>query len=204
MFNGIIFNQGIVSKIIHKKNGLQLFLKSKLEIKKKDLGVSIACDGVCLTLVSIKKNIIEFYLSKETIERSKFKYVKIGDKINLELPIKFGQKISGHICQGHVDTTAKVLKILKTDKAKIFEFSISKKFKKDLIEKASILVNGVSLTISKIKKNIFQTWIIPHTLKLTNLGYLKKNDFVNIEIDILSKYVKKYAKKKINFHQSKK
>ena len=196
MFNRIIFNQGIVSKIIHKKNGLQLFLKSKLEIKKKDLGVSIACDGVCLTLVSIKKNIIEFYLSKETIERSKFKYVKIGDKINLELPIKFGQKISGHICQGHVDTTAKVLKILKTDKAKIFEFSISKKFKKDLIEKASILVNGVSLTISKIKKNIFQTWIIPHTLKLTNLGYLKKNDFVNIEIDILSKYVKKYAKKK--------
>ena len=83
-----------------------------------------------------------------------------------------------------------------TDKAKIFEFSISKKFKKDLIEKASILVNGVSLTISKIKKNIFQTWIIPHTLKLTNLGHLKKNDFVNIEIDILSKYVKKYAKKK--------
>ena len=196
MFNGIIFNQGIVSKIVHKKNGLQLFLKSKLDIKKKDLGVSIACDGVCLTLVSIKKNIIEFYLSKETIERSKFKYVKIGDKINLELPIKFGQKISGHICQGHVDTTARVLKVLKTDKAKIFEFSISKKFKKDLIEKASILVNGVSLTISKIRKNIFQTWIIPHTLKLTNLGYLKKNDFVNIEIDILSKYVKKYAKKK--------
>ena len=196
MFNGIIFNQGVVSKIIHKRDGLQLLLKSKLKIKNNDIGVSVACDGVCLTLVSIKKNILEFYLSKETIERSKFKYVKIGDKINLELPIKFGQKISGHICQGHVDTTAKVLKILKTDKAKIFEFSISKKFKKDLIEKASILVNGVSLTISKIKKNIFQTWIIPHTLKLTNLGYLKKNDFVNIEIDILSKYVKKYAKKK--------
>mgnify|MGYP001239767872 FL=1 len=196
MFNGIIFNQGVVSKIIHKRDGLQLLLKSKLKIKNNDIGVSVACDGVCLTLVSIKKNILEFYLSKETIERSKFKNVKIGDKINLELPMKFGQKISGHICQGHVDTTAKVHKILNTDKAKIFEFSISKKFKKDLIEKASILVNGVSLTISKIKKNIFQTWIIPHTLKLTNLGYLKKNDFVNIEIDILSKYVKKYAKKK--------
>ena len=196
MFNGIIFNQGVVSKIIHKRDGLQLLLKSKLKIKNNDIGVSVACDGVCLTLVSIKKNILEFYLSKETIERSKFKNVKIGDKINLELPMKFGQKISGHICQGHVDTTAKVHKILNTDKAKIFEFSISKKFKKDLIEKASILVNGVSLTISKIKRNIFQTWIIPHTLKLTNLGYLKKNDFVNIEIDILSKYVKKYAKKK--------
>ena len=196
MFNGIIFNQGVVSKIIRKRDGLQLLLKSKLKIKNNDIGVSVACDGVCLTLVSIKKNILEFYLSKETIERSKFKNVKIGDKINLELPMKFGQKISGHICQGHVDTTAKVHKILKTDKAKIFEFSISKKFKKDLIEKASILVNGVSLTISKIKKNIFQTWIIPHTLKLTNLGHLKKNDFVNIEIDILSKYVKKYAKKK--------
>ena len=154
MFNGIIFNQGVVSKIIHKRDGLQLLLKSKLKIKNNDIGVSVACDGVCLTLVSIKKNILEFYLSKETIERSKFKNVKIGDKINLELPMKFGQKISGHICQGHVDTTAKVHKILNTDKAKIFEFSISKKFKKDLIEKASILVNGVSLTISKIKKNI--------------------------------------------------
>ena len=130
MFNGIIFNQGVVSKIIHKRDGLQLLLKSKLKIKNNDIGVSVACDGVCLTLVSIKKNILEFYLSKETIERSKFKNVKIGDKINLELPMKFGQKISGHICQGHVDTVSKVTNLTNVDKSTIYEFSIDKKFYK--------------------------------------------------------------------------
>ena len=99
MFNGIIYNQGVVKKIIPKKSGLNIFIKSYLRINSKDIGLSIACDGVCLTLVSFKKNISEFYLSNETIKRSKFKNVKINDKINLELPLKFGQKISGHIAK---------------------------------------------------------------------------------------------------------
>ena len=143
-----------------------------------------------------KKNIIEFYLSKETLIRSKFKNIKIGDKINLELPMKFGQKISGHICQGHVDTVSLVKKISKIDKSNVFEFKINSNLKKNLIEKASILINGVSLTISKVTKNGFQIWIIPHTLKLTNLKYLRKNDLVNVEIDILSKYIKKFFNEK--------
>ena len=196
MFNGIIFNQGVVNKIIKRKKGINLFIKSNLKLKKKDTGLSIACDGVCLTLASIKNNLIEFYLSKETIARSKFSNIKKGNKINLELPIEFGQKISGHLCQGHVDTIGQVQKIVKLDKSQTFEFRMNRKFKKNLIEKASILINGVSLTISKVTKNGFQIWTIPHTLKLTNLSKLKKNDLVNIEIDILSKYVKKYFNEK--------
>ena len=196
MFNGIIFNQGKIKKLIKKKRGSILFLKSKLKLSKKDLGVSICCDGVCLTLVSLQNNLLEFYLSKETIKRSKFKNVKLNDNINLELPLKYGQKISGHICQGHVDTTAKVKKITIVDKSYIYDFLIPAKFKKYLIEKASILINGVSLTISKITKDGFQIWAIPHTLKLTNLKNLKRNDIVNIEIDILSKYVKKFINEK--------
>ena len=195
MFNGIIYNQGTISKIKSKRSGLNIFVKSNISVSKKDIGLSISCDGVCLTLVSNKKNISEFYLSKETIIRSKFKNIKINDKINMELPLVYGQKISGHICQGHVDTTAVVKNISSKGKSKVLEFTIPSKFKKDLIEKASILINGVSLTISKIINNNFQIWIIPHTLKLTNLVSLKKRDLVNIEIDILSKYVKKYAKK---------
>ena len=195
MFNGIIYNQGTISKIKSKRSGLNIFVKSNIRVSKKDIGLSISCDGVCLTLVSNKKNISEFYLSKETIIRSKFKNIKINDKINMELPLVYGQKISGHICQGHVDTTAVVKNISSKGKSKVLEFTIPSKFKKDLIEKASILINGVSLTISKIINNNFQIWIIPHTLKLTNLVSLKKRDLVNIEIDILSKYVKKYAKK---------
>ena len=196
MFNGIIFNQGKIKKIINRKKGSNLFLKSNLKLSKKDLGVSICCDGVCLTLVSLKNGILEFYLSKETIKRSKFNKIRLNDNINLELPLKYGQKISGHVCQGHVDTTAKVKKISIVDKSFIYEFLIPIKFKKFLIEKASILINGVSLTISKVTNHGFQIWAIPHTLKLTNLKDLKKNDVVNIEIDILSKYVKKFINEK--------
>ena len=192
MFNGIILNQGVVKKILKRSKGINLFLKSNLKVTNKNLGISVSCDGVCLTLISAKDNLIEFYLSNETLKRSKFKSIKIGDYINLELPVKKSQKISGHICQGHVDTTAKIIKISKKDKSVIYDFNIKNIFKKQLVNKASILINGVSLTISDITKNGFKIWTIAHTLKLTNLSKLKKGNIVNVEIDILSKYVKKY------------
>ena len=113
MFNGIIYNQGVVTKIGKRPKGLNIFIKSKFNLTNKDLGLSVACDGVCLTLISYKSSIMEFYLSKETIFRSKFKFLKINDVINLELPLKYGTKISGHICQGHVDTVCKILSIKK-------------------------------------------------------------------------------------------
>ena len=196
MFNGIILNKGQVCKIQKRKEGINLFLKSKIKLSKNDLGISISCDGVCLTLISYRKNIFEFYLSNETLKKSKFKKIKIGDQINLEKPLKYGQNISGHICQGHVDTTGKVKNIKIVDKTYVFEFTIPSQFKKYLVQKASILINGVSLTISKIKKYGFEIWIIPHTLKVTNIQKIKKNDFVNIEIDILSKYINKFIHEK--------
>ncbi len=197
MFNGIIFNQGIITKILKRQKGINIFIKSNIRLTKKDIGVSVACDGVCLTLISFKKKVMEFYLSNETIERSKFRYLKKNEMINLELPLKYGQKISGHICQGHVDTIGKIVRIDKIDKSYLFDFEINLKERKNLIEKASICINGISLTISKITKKGFQIWIIPHTFKLTNLSRLKTGNFVNIEIDILSKYVKNF------FHEKK-
>jgi len=192
MFNGIIYNQGVITKIIKRPKGLNIFVKSKLKISKNDIGLSVACDGVCLTLISYKLKIMEFYLSNETINRSKFKFLKKKDKINLELPLKYGTKISGHICQGHIDSVGKVISIKKIDKSFLFDFEIVKKERKHLIEKASICVNGISLTISKVTKKGFQIWIIPHTFKETNLSSLNKSSLVNIEIDILSKYVRNY------------
>ena len=192
MFNGIIYNKGIVKKISNTKKGKGIFIQNKLSLNKKNVGMSISCDGVCLTLISLKNNVLEFYLLNETINRSKFKKVKPGDEINLELPMKYGQDISGHLCQGHVDTTSKVIKILNKGSSRVIEFDVSKKYKKLLIEKASILINGVSLTISKITKKGFEIWLIPHTLKLTNLSNIKINTLVNIEFDILSKYIKNY------------
>ena len=192
MFNGIIFNKGTVKTISKRPKGINIFIKSQIKLNSKDIGVSIACDGVCLTLIKIKNNIMEFYLSNETVNRSKFKNIKLNDTINLELPLKFGQRISGHICQGHIDTTGKTLSVKKVDKYYIFDFEISSKERKNIIEKASICINGISLTISKKTKKGFQIWVIPHTFKLTNLSKVKKGSLVNIEIDILSKYVKNF------------
>ena len=196
MFNGIIFNKGIVKKILKRPKGINIFIQSSIKLSKKDIGVSIACDGVCLTLITIKNKVMEFYLSNETIERSKFRFLKINEQINLELPLKYGQKISGHICQGHVDTVGKVNSIKKIDKSYLFDFMIPLKERKNIIEKASICINGISLTISKVTKNGFQIWVIPHTFKLTNLSKINRGNFVNVEIDILSKYVKNFFNEK--------
>ena len=196
MFNGIIYNQGIVTKIIKRPKGLNIFIKSNLKVSKNNMGLSVACDGVCLTLISYKSKIMEFYLSKETIARSKFKFIKLKDKINLELPLQYGKNISGHICQGHIDTVGKASSIKKIDKSFLFDFEIPKKERKNLIEKASICINGISLTISKVTKKGFQIWIIPHTYRETNLSTLKKSSLVNVEIDILSKYVRNYFDEK--------
>ena len=196
MFNGIIFNKGIVKKILKRPKGINIFIQSNIRLSKKDIGVSIACDGVCLTLITIKNKIMEFYLSNETIERSKFKFLKINEQINLEMPLKYGQKISGHICQGHVDTVGKIKNIKKIDKSYLFDFEIPLKERKNIIEKASICINGISLTISKVTKKGFQIWVIPHTFKLTNLSKIKQGSLVNVEIDILSKYVKNFFNEK--------
>ena len=196
MFNGIIFNHGKVDQILNRKKGINIFIKSNISLKSNDIGISISCDGACLTLISKKNKTLEFYLSNETLNRTKFKKIKKGDVINLELPLKNGQNISGHICQGHVDFVSKLKKIKLIDKSYLMEFSANNAQKKNLIEKASILINGVSLTISKITKNGFEVWIIPHTYKQTNLSKLKKNSLANVEIDILSKYVKKYFNEK--------
>ena len=196
MFNGIIFNKGVIKKILKRPKGINIYIKSNIKLSKKDIGISVACDGVCLTLINIKNKVMEFYLSNETIDRSKFKFLKINEQINLELPIKYGQKISGHICQGHVDTVGKIKNIKKIDKSYLFDFEISAKERKNIIEKASICINGISLTISKVTKKGFQIWIIPHTFKLTNLSKLNQNDLVNVEIDILSKYVKNFFNEK--------
>ena len=194
MFNGIIYNTGKVISIKKTKKSLFIGILSNITLKKKDLGSSISCNGVCLTLVKIDKKKIYFYLSNETLKRSNFRSVKINQIINLEKSLSFGKMISGHYSQGHVDTVAKAIKISLIDKVWLIKFKIlDKKFNKYLIEKGSISINGVSLTISNTKKSYFNINVIPHTLKLTNLKDLKKNDLVNVELDIFGKYVYKYS-----------
>ena len=194
MFNGIIFNTGKIKSIKKKNNSFFIEVESKLKKDSKNIGSSISCNGVCLTIVKIKYNSIFFYVSKETLNRSNFKFFKINQLINLEPSINYGQEISGHFIQGHVDATAKIGKIIFIDKTWLIRFTLNDfKLKKFLVEKASISINGISLTISKVSKTFFEINVIPHTLKLTNLKILKKNDIVNVELDIFGKYIYKYS-----------
>ena len=194
MFNGIIFNTGKVRNIIRKKNSIQVEIQTKINFKKKDIGSSICCDGVCLTVEKILKKRIFFYISNETLKRSNFKNLKINQIMNVEKSLPFGKNISGHFIQGHVDTVAKIKKIKFIDKAWMINLEIlDKRLNKFLMEKASISINGVSLTISKVYQNSFEITVIPHTLKLTNVKNFKVNSLANVELDIFSKYIYKYS-----------
>ena len=189
MFNGIIRNTGVIKNIERYSNSMIISVKTNLKVNKNKMGSSISCDGVCLTLISKKNNLFKFYLSKETIKRSNFSNVKIGKIINIEKSLKYGDEVSGHFTQGHVDTVGKIIGIKIIDGTWIVKIKIQSKFNKLIVEKASIHINGVSLTVSKKGKNYFEINIIPHTLKLTNLKSLKKMDLINIEFDIFGKYL---------------
>lgn len=194
MFNGIIKSTGKIYTIRRSRKNCSIQIKTKMRFNNREVGSSISCSGTCLTLSKFSKNFVTFFLSNETLNRTIFKFSKKGDTINLEKSLKFGDRLSGHFVQGHVDTTSKIKKITNIGKSWTILFELKNKFIKYLVEKGSITINGVSLTISKIKKNGFEIVVIPQTLKLTNLINLKKNDIVNVEFDILGKYIKKFIK----------
>jgi len=194
MFNGIIKHTGKISKIYKNNNNCIIEILSKIKFSKNEIGSSISCSGTCLTLEKYKGNLSKFYISKETLDITNFKSSNKGDLINLEKSLKYGDRISGHFAQGHVDTTSIIKKIDFVGKSWFVNFKLPKKYKKYLIQKGSITINGVSLTISKILKDGFQIVVIPQTLKLTNLIYLKEKNVANIEFDVLGKYIKKFLK----------
>ena len=194
MFTGIIKNTGKISKIYKNSNNCIIEILSKIKFSKSEIGSSVSCSGTCLTLEKYKKNLSKFYISKETLNRTNFKFLNKGDLINLEKPLKYGNRISGHYVQGHVDTTSTIKKINYVGKSWFINFKLLKSYNKYLVQKGSITINGVSLTIAKILKDGFKIAVIPQTLKFTNLIYLKEKDVVNVEFDVLGKYIKNFLK----------
>ena len=194
MFSGIIKHTGKISKIYKSNNNCIIKILSKIKFSKSEIGSSISCSGACLTLEKYKGNLSKFYISKETLNRTNFKSANKGDFINLEKSLKYGDHISGHFVQCHVDTTSAIKKIDCVGKSWFTNFKLTKKHKKYLVQKGSITINGVSLTISKILKDGFQIVAIPQTLKLTSLMHLKEKDVVNVEFDVLGKYIKNFLK----------
>lgn len=195
MFTGIIKNTGKVLKILKKNKGFELEIYSNLTYSKKDIGTSIAVNGVCLTLVKYVKKSLFFFISYKTFEITNFKFIKKNSIVNFEKSLKFGDEIAGHFVQGHVDTIGKVLSLEKLSKTWTINIQVSKSFAPLLIDKGSISINGVSLTIVKARNNKFSLVVIPHTLKMTNIIKLNKKDIVNVEFDIVIKYLHKIQNK---------
>ena len=193
MFTGIIQDVGKIVYMDCNNGDNCIGIKTGLSLKKTNIGDSISCSGICLTVIEIKKDIFKAEISKETMDVTVAKYWQIGTNLNLELSLHIGDQIGGHIVSGHVDG----ISILK-NKEKIkgsykLEFKAPRKFIKFIVNKGSISLDGVSLTINKIQENIFSVNIISHTLQNTTLGCLNINDKVNIEVDTMARYAVKFA-----------
>ena len=192
MFSGIIENKGFVFKF-EKQKDFRLVLDTNLKYKDIKKGSSVCCNGICLTVISKKKKKkytqLSFDVSQETINCSNFNVIKKGDEINIEKSLRVGDEISGHFVFGHVDDTSKLISIKKVGDSHEIKLEISKKIKKFIAKKGSVSLNGISLTINQVKNNFIVLNIIPFTWLNTNLKGLKIGDRINLEVDILARYV---------------
>lgn len=188
MFTGIIEDLGVVLKIDNK----QVVISTNLDVK---LSESVAVNGVCLTVKNVKQDGKKFVfiadISVETYNRSNFKFLREDDFVNLERAILANGRFSGHFVLGHVDTTIKILSITEDN----FVFELPKEYDNYVVEKGSVAIDGISLTVAKKYKSRFYVAIVPYTFENTNLAYRKIGEFVNLEVDILAKYIENFVNK---------
>lgn len=192
MFTGIINYLGRVKTKSERK--LQIDCSEDI-ISTLLVGISIAVDGICLTVVKVNKGYFEIDFMPETARRTNIQSLKTGDLVNMELPATPDTFLAGHIVQGHIDGMAKLINIKVEGNSRIFKFSVLSSLSQCIVEKGSIAVNGISLTIIEATKNYFTVGIIPYTWKKTMLHQIIIGDFVNIEVDILAKYLERLTKR---------
>jgi len=194
MFTGIIESVGIVKNLKKEGENLHITIESNFTPELK-IDQSIAHDGVCLTTVNIKGKEYTVTAIKETLDKSNMGYIAVGDKINLERAMILGARLDGHIVQGHVDQTAVCTTIIEENGSWVFSFEYDNTYNNITIEKGSITLNGVSLTVVNSKKNSFSVAIIPYTYEFTNFHTFKKGTVVNLEFDVIGKYVARLLEK---------
>jgi len=195
MFTGIIEKTGKIKRILDKKDKIYFNIAVAGFLRDVKIGSSIACDGVCLTVVKKSKDDFIVELMPETLKLTKFSDSKMGDLVNLEKAMKVGERIDGHFVMGHVDGIGKVRNIKKDGEYVELIISSPHGLVKFLALKGSISVNGVSLTISGSGSDWFKVSLITHTLELTNIGKLKEGDKINLEVDMIARYLEKLLKK---------
>ena len=189
MFSGIIEGTGRVLKIVPVAGGARLQIQSRVSLTTSKKGDSIAVNGCCLTITS--KNGKSFWadLSRETLQVTHLKDLKKGELVNLERPIRLQDRLGGHLVMGHVDGVGTIRQIRPKGIAYEIEIEVPKKLRRYLIPKGSVAVDGISMTVNALTQNAFQLVVIPHTLKATNLKAKRAGDPVNLEVDMVSKYI---------------
>ena len=188
MFTGIVESIGKIEKIETNKSNLSIYIKSNLQSELK-VDQSIAHNGICLTVDSLNSSVYRVTAIEETIEKSSIQSWNEGDEINLERCMKIGDRLDGHIVQGHVDTTGNCIKKIEVDGSWVFEFQYPKEFSNLMVEKGSITINGISLTAFNVTNTSFEVAIIPYTIEHTNLHQVEVDSKINLEFDIIGKYV---------------
>lgn len=199
MFTGIITDVGTIAKIEKSESGQRIIFDTHYDLSGTDLGASISCNGACLTVVEKNGGTFVADLSNETIEKTIFKFTKVGDEINFEKALRVGDELGGHYVTGHVDGLAEIAEINIDSNLESANWQVKVKlpeqFSKFVATKGSITLQGVSLTVNNVDDEFFTVNIIPHTLQKTNLKNLKKGDKVNFEIDIIARYFERMIAK---------
>lgn len=191
MFTGIVETVGEIKKIVRNDSFIKVSILPDLNFDDVKVGDSISVNGACLTVAELNGRILVFDIVRETLKITNLNTLEISTMVNLERAMLLSSRIDGHIVQGHIDGVGEIIDISKVkDNTEIF-IRLEEENSKNCIFKGSIAINGISLTIADIKKNIIKIAIIPHTLNYTTLTYVKIGDLVNIETDMLSKYVEK-------------
>jgi riboflavin synthase len=188
MFTGIILSIGEIAAI-EDQGDRKFFIASDLEVGKISMGASIACNGICLTVVSKSGNLFAVQASRETLDVSTAKDWQVGTKLNLEPALRVGYELGGHLVLGHVDGMARVTDIQKDGESLRFAFDIPESFARFVAAKGSIAIDGVSLTVNEVEKASFHVNIIPYTQSHTCFGHYKVGDNVNFEIDVTARYL---------------
>lgn len=194
MFTGLIEEMGKVKNIGLSSDGMKLTIECFKILEDIHLGASICVNGACQSVIDFGENFISVQASNETLDKTMYKKMKLGDYVNLERALTLNKRIDGHLVSGHIDCTAEFLHKQNDGFSKKLFFKLPVNFSKYVISKGSITINGVSLTVVSIENNVFSVELIPITLNEVNLSYLHKSDFVNIEVDLFAKYIEKIVK----------
>ena len=194
MFTGLVEERGRVVKLESLGDAMRITIDAPLVTSDARPGDSIAVDGVCLTVVELADTAFCADVMLESLNRSRIEEYEVGSAVNLERALAAGQRMGGHIVQGHVDATARLVARTPSDNWEVFRFSLPAALERYVVEKGSIAVNGTSLTVSAVGEGWFEVSLIPTTLAATTAGKLREGDTVNLEVDIVAKYVEKIVR----------